>query len=845
MTGSEPDLPRSQFAAAGDWPQISHDIWRDKYRFDGGDSGVPERTIEETWARVAKGAAAAETAESATIWEARFRALLADFAFLPAGRILAGVGTGRDVTLFNCFVMNRIEDDLGAIFENVREAALTMQGGGGIGHDFSTLRPAGAPVVGVGSDASGPLSFMDVWDTMCRTIMSAGARRGAMMGTLRCDHPDIEAFIDAKGDASRLRNFNLSVLVTDAFVEAVRKDTSWDLVFDGKVYSSVRAVDLWDRIMRATYAYAEPGVIFIDRVNALSNLAYCETISTTNPCGEQPLPPYGACLLGSINLAALVDAPFTDDAALDETRLQGLVGDAVRFLDNIIDVSKYPLEAQRLEAKSKRRIGLGITGLANALAMTGVRYGTTEAAERAGAWMALIQNTAYRTSASLAEEKGAFPLYDADAFSARPSVLALDKDVRDAIAKNGLRNGILTSIAPTGTISLLAGNVSGGIEPTFAHTYARHVLQPDGSHLTKTVTDAAARLYWSIHGLDASLPDACITAHDLSPEEHLRMQAALQPHVDSAISKTINCPRDISFDDFKDIYLAAYDAGLKGCTTYRENEITGSVLATTKPQTEEAARPKTVSNSGRVPSSSDELASTAATVAGPMHVEHQDGIVYMTEPLERDEKLVGATYKVKWPSSVHALYITINDLERDGRRRPFEIFINTKNLEHHAWIVALTRMISAVFRRGGDVSFVAAELKEIFDPRGGHWMGGRYVPSLIAAIGNVIESHMHETGFLKRTDPDVIPVDVARAHAAQGEVASVNGMASRAAVAGDGAQIARDDASRDGSAQPSGSATTYVEGLTRGSPCPHCQTRGLTRQEGCWVCVNCGFSQCS
>ncbi|MEL7542905.1 MAG: adenosylcobalamin-dependent ribonucleoside-diphosphate reductase, partial [Pseudomonadota bacterium] len=526
MTGEKRGPRPSQNAKTRDWPKISQDIWHDKYRFDGDRDGAPETAIEDTWARVAKGAAAAETPENAAIWEPRFRALLEDFAFLPAGRILAGVGTGRDVTLFNCFVMNRIDDDLGAIFENVREAALTMQGGGGIGHDFSTLRPAGAPVVGVGSDASGPLSFMDVWDTMCRTIMSAGARRGAMMGTLRCDHPDIEAFIDAKSDANRLRNFNLSVLVTDAFIEAVRDEAPWDLVFEGKVYRTVRAVDLWDRIMRATYAYAEPGVIFIDRVNAQSNLAYCETISATNPCGEQPLPPYGACLLGSVNLAALVDVPFTDQATLDETRLSHIVGDAVRFLDNIIDVSKYPLEAQRLEAHAKRRIGLGITGLANALAMIGLRYGTPEAAERAGAWMARIQNAAYRASASLAEEKGAFPLYDGAAFLARPIVQALDADVQDAIARHGVRNGMLTSIAPTGTISLLAGNVSGGIEPTFAHTYTRCVLQPDGSHVTKTVEDAAARLYWSLHGADVMLPDACVTAHDLSPQEHLRMQAA-------------------------------------------------------------------------------------------------------------------------------------------------------------------------------------------------------------------------------------------------------------------------------------------------------------------------------
>src|SRR5262245_34827975 len=368
-------------------PRISQQIWDAKYRLKAADGSPVDQTLADTWRRVANAVAAAEPAVSRERWAQAFAEALTGFAFLPAGRILAGAGSGRSVTLFNCFVMGRIEDDLSSIFANVKEAALTMQQGGGIGHDFSTLRPKGAPVRSIGADASGPVSFMDVWDAMCRTIMSAGARRGAMMATLRCDHPDIEAFINAKSDPTRLRNFNLSVLVTDAFVAAVRKGSPWDLTFEGKVYRTVDARTLWDRLMRATYDYAEPGVVFIDRVNAENNLGYCETISATNPCGEQPLPPYGACLLGSINLARLIEAPLTAEARLDQARLDALTSTAVRFLDDVIDVSNYPLPAQKKEAKAKRRIGLGVTGLADALILAGVRYGTPEAVALAESWM--------------------------------------------------------------------------------------------------------------------------------------------------------------------------------------------------------------------------------------------------------------------------------------------------------------------------------------------------------------------------------------------------------------------------------------------------------------------------
>ena len=742
---------------------IAEQIWDMKYRFKDGDGSPIDGTVEDSWRRIAR--ALAEVEADPAKWEGEFYAALEDFKFLPAGRITAGAGTGRSVTLFNCFVMGTIPDNMGGIFDGLKEAALTMQQGGGIGYDFSTIRPKGAPVSGVAADASGPLSFMDVWDAMCRTIMSAGSRRGAMMATMRCDHPDIEAFIAAKQDSARLRMFNLSVLVTDPFMAAVKADGPWDLVFNGRVYRTVQARDLWNRIMRATYDYAEPGVIFIDRINAANNLHYAETISATNPCGEQPLPPYGACLLGSINLSRLVWYPFEDRAHLCLTSLDSLVRTAVRMMDNVVDASKFPLPQQAAEARAKRRIGLGVTGLADALLMIGQRYGSDQAVETTRQWMKAIARAAYLASVDLAREKGAFPLFDADQFLASGTMQAMDADVRDAVRQHGIRNALLTSIAPTGTISLYAGNVSSGIEPVFAYAYSRKVLQPDGSRTEEEVVDYAVSHWRRLKG-DAPLPDHFVSAQTLAPMDHVKMQAAAQEWVDSSISKTINCPADISFDAFKDVYMAAWDLGCKGCTTYRPNAVTGSVL--------------TVSES----SEKSPQADTGAEV------------IYLSEPLDRPEALEGATYKLKWPVSEHAIYITVNDIVVGGRRRPFEVFINSKNMEHYAWTVALTRMISAVFRRGGDVSFVVEELKAVFDPRGGAWMQGRYVPSILAAIGDVIEEHLVAIGFIE----------------------------------GQGKGLKSD---------PKASAPG-----TRGAACPSCGAYEMVMIEGCMTCRACGHSKC-
>ena len=726
---------------------LAEEIWTAKYRFKP-QGGEGDSSFRETASRVARAVAAAEAPEQRTVWQERFREAIADFRFIPAGRVLAGAGTERAVTLFNCFVMGTIPDSLDGIFEHLRQAALTMQQGGGVGMDFSTIRPGGSAVRGVGAEASGPLTFMDCWDSMCRTVQSAGQRRGAMMGCLSIGHPDVEAFIDAKRDPRRFRNFNLSVLVSDAFMATLGADGDWPLTFNGETVRTVRARDLWDRLMHATYEVAEPGVIFVDRVNAQNNLAYCETIAASNPCGEQMLPPYGACLLGSINLARLVDNPF-EGGTLDEQQLADLTHTSVRMLDNVIDISRYPLPEQEAEAKAKRRIGLGITGLADALLFCGAAYGSSDAVALTRRWLGTIKREAYRASAQLAAEKGTFPKFDA-AMLETPNLKSLDEDVRALIAEHGLRNGCLTSIAPTGTTSLLAGNVSSGIEPVFAYSYTRKILQPDGTRVEQQVEDYAMRVWRQVKGDAPPPPDLFVSAQTLSPSDHLTMQAAAQALVDSSISKTINCPEDIGFEQFADVYVEGYHIGCKGLTTYRPNAVTGSVLSVAeppKPRPEEVLAP-------------------------------------------RADQLHGTTYKLKWPESAHAVYITINDIEQDGQRRPFEMFINSKNMEHYAWTLALTRMVSAVFRRSTDVAFVAEELKAVFDPRGGAWMQGRYVPSLLAAIGGIVERHL---GTLA---PSEAPADA------------------------------------------------FAPAAKPMPQCPQCGAAALVKVEGCNNCLQCGYSKC-
>lgn len=1138
-------------------PPISRQIWEMKYRYCRGDGTTIDQALDDSWRRVADAVAARE--KKPKVWATRFRALLEDFQFLPGGRILANAGTERqETTMFNCYVMGSVPDSIEGIFQTVKEAAQTQKQGGGVGFDFSTLRPCGSPIAGVDSSASGPLSFMQVFDATCRTIMSAGQRRGAQMGIMRCDHPDIEAFIEAKRQAGMLRMFNLSVAVTDAFIEAVRADADWELVFDGKTYKTLKASELWDRIMHSTYDFAEPGIFMVDRVNRMNNLWYCEDIRATNPCvtadtwiqtsagprqagdllgrpfaalvdgvpytsgdegffstgrkpvlrletregyqirltadhlvlkaarlsrytlapqwvpaaslqpgdcillhnqrpaafwngaytweqgyllglllgdgtlkadkavicawpgqlaanggyarpgvagvmetalaaartlphradfagwmavpgrgeyrlacgavrrlaaevgmapgakavtpsmesassdfcrgflrglfdtdgsvqgsqrkgvsirlaqnnmgtlravqrmllrlgiasriygqrrrqalrplpdgkgssrlylcqdqhelvissdnvavfadgvgfadtakhgalakalagyrracnrerfvvhvrevvpageedvfdahvpgvhafdanglyvhncGEQPLPPYGACLLGSFNLTRFVDKPFAKNARFDFDRLRALVPLAVRFLDNVIEFSNYPLPRQKEEAMRKRRMGIGITGLADTLIFLGLRYGAPESLKFAEQVMRTLTHTAYEASADLAAEKGAFPAFDKERYLEGAFVRALPQAVRRKIAAQGMRNSHLTSIAPTGTISLLACNISSGIEPVFATHYTRKVRNSVETDVTEyEVMDYAYLRYVEAFGRpqsDTELPPAFVTADRVHPREHVDMQAALQQFVDSSISKTINVPADFPFDEFKDIYLYAHGKGLKGCTTFRPSEYITGVLV----RPEEGEKKKGKDKAAAVP-----------------------------QAPSRPQVLRGTTYKIRTPLSKEAFYVTINDLECNGVYRPYEVFINTKNLQHFSWLVAMTRLISAIFRNERDPSFLVEELQSIYDPAGGYFSEGEYVPSLPAEIGRVIATHLRTLGIMPEAG---------------------NGGAKGEADVGDKVIL-------DGSAAAKG-----IERAPAGMNfCPSCNQPTLVAQENCLKCLACGYSKC-
>jgi ribonucleoside-diphosphate reductase alpha chain len=1105
--------------------KIAQEIWVKKYKH------ATDSRVEDMWARVAGACTDVEQPGVRQRYRDEFYKALEDFKFIPAGRILSAAGTGRrNSTAGNCYVMGTIEDSMEGIFQTVKEAAITQRQGGGVGFDFSTIRPAGERVDGCESDASGPVSFMQVFDSSCRTIVSAGNRRGAMLGALRCDHPDIERFIEAKRGNAALRMFNLSVSVTDKFMAAVKADSDWALVFNNKLYKTMRARDLWDKIMRATYDYAEPGVMFIDTVNNSNNLGYLEKIVTANPCvtgdtrlhtskgmvrmdslfdskepltcsvdarslgkegrlcepreavpvfmtaesadvylvetaagysvkatawhefytgrgklklsdihvgdelwtqsgkglfgtegdyalglllgaltgdgffsmcskemathldlwdGKQGLapeltakindmisgaspsdcsrmispfimkegrklqlkskiltrelakygytpetklrvpevvwrgtqdcmigylrglfetdgtvnsnkagdscsirltsvdrtlltevqvllanfgvyssikqrrqatvkalpdgkgrlreyacqayhelivdgesrgvfakevgfalpakrekleawlegralykkqrfaskivsirhigkeavydttqvdhnavifnglvtgqcgeifaPPYGVCLLGSINLTRFVAEPFTKTAAVDLDGIKNLTKVAVRMMDDVLDFCVYPLPQQEAEAKTKRRLGLGITGLADMLAMKGLRYDSPRARELAESVMESIKNAAYMVSCDLAEEKGAFPLFDYDKYSQGQFFKGLSSAVKDRVKAVGLRNSHLLAVAPTGTISLLAGNVSSGLEPVFALKYDRKIRTGKGDEtVTEEVRDYAyATLVDS--GMDpAEAAKHFQTADEVSIEGHLQMQACLQRHVDHSISKTVNIPADYPFDKFKDVYKRAHALGLKGCTTFRPSEHIQGILTKTED------RPKEVS---------------AATK-------------------DREEALTGVTYKLKVPTTDDAFYITINDVTgTNGKPRPYEIFINTKNLAHAGWIVALTRTLSANFRREEDPSFLVDELLSVYDPNGGFFHKGKFVPSIPAAIGMLIEEHLLRIGLVA---PKVKPF---------AELA---------------AKVPEDSKAF----------------------CPQCSAREAVMSEGCLKCLSCGYSKC-
>jgi len=577
--------------------QVSIDVLLEKY------AKSDERSIEAVRRRVARALAAGESDPAK--WEPLFFEALEN-GFIPGWRINSAAGTQLSATLINCFVqpvgdsVSEVIDGKPGIYMALLEAAETMRRGGGVGYDFSSIRPRGALVRGTQSSASGPVSYMRVFDRSCETVESAGSRRGAQMGILRCDHPDVELFIHAK-DKGDLRNFNISVAVTDAFMRAVETEGDWHLVHavrpgrdiagaperqnaEGRwIYRTIKARDLWKQIMESTYDHAEPGVIFVDRVNSDDNLSYCENIEATNPCGEQPLPAYGCCCLGSVNLAPFVSNAFTQQASFDFDAFAKVVKTAVRMLDNVLDVTVWPLPQQAEEAKNKRRIGLGFTGLGDALIMLGLRYDTEEARDMGAKIAEAMRDTAYAASAELAREKGSFPLLDARRYLAAPRFASrLPEHIKQEIRATGVRNSHLLSIAPTGTISLeFADNAANGIEPPYSWTYQRKKREADGSHKVYDVEDHAWRLYRHMGGDVAKLPPQFVTALEIAALDHMRMVAAIAPFVDSAISKTVNVPENYPFEDFKDLYLEAWKAGLKGITTYRPNGVLGSVLSVT------------------------------------------------------------------------------------------------------------------------------------------------------------------------------------------------------------------------------------------------------------------------
>jgi ribonucleoside-diphosphate reductase alpha chain len=906
--------------------KLVRDIWDSKYRLKRPDGTSDEDEVTQTRRRVVEAVYKDDPDR-----EAFQDALVATVNgyFIPAGRVNAGAGTGRAVTLINCFVLNTIPDSMPGIQRTIGRGAFTMQQGGGIGTDYSTVRPALALVKRTGSIASGVIQFMDEQNGMCNTVMSAGTRRGAMMGTLRDDHPDLwnadqfetytdmatgdtilrrPSFISAKRQKGRLTGFNMSVLVSDRFKQAVADDVMWDLGFhcpkaDGKhvavydkpfpydevhydhefqevgparfekehgrklrrkgemlpwyVYTRVNARRIWEDMTRNTYSYSEPGVIFIDRVNDYNNLNYCEEIRCTNPCGEQPLPPEGCCCLGSVNLAFMVVDPFTSRARFDFDLMRKTTKVGVRFLDNVLDVTEYPLKSQYLESQQKRRIGLGVTGFHDALLQLGVVYGSDASIDMA-TWMAkCLKEASYEASCDLAEERGSFPLFESDKFLRSKNLIDLPNETLHRISRTGLRNGVLNTIAPNGTISVYIGNVSSGHEPHFAYQANRKVRQPDGSTDEYVSLPYGAALFRSMFP-DHPLPDYFVASHEVSVLDHVRVHAAWQKHIDASVSKTINCPREMDYEEFAKVYDWAYELGCKGCTTYRDDPISGrgSVLsvATEEPLANDKPDDLGYSTSwtqGGEPKADDsvgvfsehivyqtavtlyathyrnteqqalsdltkdeksrelwiENAKAALKVAGESialevarHMaDNPPPLPMAVEVMERPRILQGRTYKLKWPQTGDNWYITIT--HRGGV--PFEVFITTKVAAHAEWVQALSILLTAVLRRGGDVKFLITELQGIHSASGGQYITEqrKFRHSQVAAIGGVIEEEFRVLGMFGTTEPEP-------------EVQK---------------------------AVPPGVTFGQI-----GEPgcCPECGARPLVHQEGCEKCQICSYTRC-
>lgn len=800
-----------------------------------------EKTPQDVRRRVAKALASVELPENQERYEKEFL-IAQESGFIPAGRIASAAGTNLKATLVNCFVQpvgdsisETDEDGFPGIYTALQEAAETMRRGGGVGYDFSRIRPSGAWVGSTESSASGPVSYMRVFDRSCETVESAGARRGAQMGVLRCDHPDIEAFIHAK-DTGDLKNFNISVAVSDHFMEQVSSNGMIELIHKAEpgqklkaagayqrgdglwVYQKIAAMSLWDQIMQSTYDHAEPGILFMDRINKDNNLYYCESITATNPCAEEPLPPYGCCDLGSINLTKFVKDAFSANSYFDYEGFASVCATAVRMLDNVLDLTVWPLEKQEKESQSKRRVGLGFTGLGDTLVMLGKDYSDIEARIVASAISEKMRDAAYLASIELAKERGAFPLFDAEKYLDGGNFASrLPENIKEDIKKYGIRNSHLLSIAPTGTISLaFADNASNGIEPAFSWTYNRKKREADGSHKIYSVEDHAWRLYKSMFGNDVKLPPSFVSALEISAESHELMVAAVAPYVDTAISKTVNVPADYPYADFKDLYLLAWKSGLKGLATYRPNSILGSVLSVDTPAPAPAVREE------------------------PEENEMPEDINPLTVSFDKREEgeLTGVTLKMNYSSydGVRSAYLTVNFQNVTGVvngkevtiERPVEFFLTSGQVnESLQWVSSNMRSLSLMARCGGPIAKVLANMrKEVWDrgPVRYGWLNkedGTRAPvfhsSEVAVIGYAFQRILINRGFLTET----------------GDQVSVEKLIESFSNKKGSAPVEVKEKEQDVAPGP----VLYGTGKV----CPECGAHELHKVDGCSRCTNCNY----